>query len=93
VQSVRILAACDEDDASRWIQSYLTIANAREGDSRRAILLLKGATFILGEHDNNPTAVAGAGLKTVRFFNHHSTQRLFCAGVEQCTVGWEFPRS
>jgi hypothetical protein len=90
-QSIRILEECDQDDASRWIESYLTIANAPEGDSRRAILLLKGATFVLGEHDDNPTAVAGAGMKSVRFFNHHSTQRLFCVGVEQCTAGWKFP--
>jgi hypothetical protein len=90
-QSVRILEACDEDDASRWMESYLTIANALEGDSRRAILLSKGATFVLGEHDNNPTAVAGAGMRTVRFFNHHSTQRLFCVGVERCTAGWKSP--
>lgn len=90
-QSIRILEACDQDDASRWIESYLTIANAPEEDPRRAILLLQGATFVLGEHDSNPTAVAGAGTKTVRFFNHHSTQRLYCVGVEQCTAEWTFP--
>jgi hypothetical protein len=90
-QSIRILEACDEDDAGRWIESYLTLANGLEGDSRSAILLLKGATFVLGEHDDNPTAVAGADMKSVRFFNHHSTQHLFCVGVEQCTVGWTFP--
>lgn len=90
-QGIRILETCDQDDASRWIESYLTIVNAPEGDSRRAILLLKGATFVLGERDDNPTAVAGAGIKSVRFFNHHSTERLFCVGVEQCTAGWKFP--
>lgn len=90
-QSIRILEACDENDASRWIESYLAIANAPEEDSRRAILLLQGASFVLGEHDSNPTAVAGAGRRTVRFFNHHATRRLYCVGVEQCTAGWTFP--
>jgi hypothetical protein len=68
-----------------------SIANAPEEDSRRAILLLQGASFVLGEHDINPTAVAGTGRRTVRFFNHHSTRRLYCVGVEQCTAGWTFP--
>lgn len=89
--TVRILGTCDARDAAQWVSVFEEITSA--DTPARKINILKNTEFILGAHDENPLNIAGVGNRTIFFFNHHETGRLFTCGVETATAKWEKPTS
>ena len=92
--TIRILSTCDGRDAARWVSVFETIAHAAPSNPLSKINLLRNAEFILGAVDaDNPKNVAGAGVRTVRFFNHHEVGRLLACGIEEVTRSkkWKTP--
>jgi len=90
---IRILSTCDGRDAAKWVSTFENIAFSPPDNSLSKINLLRNAEFILGAFDENPKNVAGAGTRTVRFYNHHEVGRLFSCGIEEVTKTekWKTP--
>jgi hypothetical protein len=91
--TIRILSTCDGRDAAQWVSNFETIAFANPSNPLSKINLLRNAEFILGAFDNNKKNVAGAGARTVSFFNHHGVDRLLACGIEEVTRSnkWKTP--
>jgi len=91
--TIRILATCDIRDASQWVGVFQEVVNSGRTLVSQIINLLANTEFVLGTHDGNPLNIAGAGTRTIHFFNHCETGRLFACGVETATRKWQYPTS
>jgi len=83
--TIRINQNCDDRDASHWLMEYKRLFSRK--DRRELLSKLVGLELVIGDlaSHKHPTAIAGAGKRTIWFFNHPHTNRLFSFGVETIT--------
>ena len=87
--TIKIMESCDPRDAAQWVNSYIDTCTQRSTGSNKRNLIseFKGVTYELGSVlDEDPMAVAQMEKDTIWFYNHTTTNRLFCVAVQEVTT-------